>query len=149
MSSPVWSKFCARSTRAENQPKKSSVPKNRYAAFCFDPIRRGRRPRRPNRRRRQFGMRKNMPIEVIFFRRVVEDADPYAGFCRIHQQGAAFCRPLGLFLISRRSRSRHQPRRHCRSCRRSWDRSRPGDRPACTSSRKRRRRPAAEPRWRP
>ena len=31
----------------------------------------------PSAARRQFGMRKNMPIEVIFLRRVVEDADPY------------------------------------------------------------------------
>jgi len=31
----------------------------------------------PTAARRQFGMRKNRPIEVLFFRRVVEDADPY------------------------------------------------------------------------
>ena len=32
----------------------------------------------PSAVRRQFGLRKNMPIEVIFLRRVVEDADPYS-----------------------------------------------------------------------
>ena len=31
----------------------------------------------PTAARRQFGMRENLPIEVLFFRRVVEDADPY------------------------------------------------------------------------
>ena len=31
----------------------------------------------PSAARRQFGMRENLPIEVKFSRRVVEDADPY------------------------------------------------------------------------
>ncbi len=31
----------------------------------------------PTAARRQFGMRKNLPIEVKFSRRVVGDADPY------------------------------------------------------------------------
>ena len=31
----------------------------------------------PSAVRRQFGMRKNLPIEVKFFRWVVGDADPY------------------------------------------------------------------------
>ena len=35
-------------------------------------------------------MRKNMPIEVIFFRRVVEDADPYNWIVRIAQKENAF-----------------------------------------------------------
>ena len=34
----------------------------------------------PTAARRQFGMRKNLPIEVKFSRRVVGDADPYVIF---------------------------------------------------------------------
>ena len=41
----------------------------------------------PSAARRQFGMRKNMPIEVIFFRRVVGDADPYTYLFRKSFQG--------------------------------------------------------------
>ena len=46
--------------------------------------------------KRQFGtQRKNLPIEVKFFRRVVEDADPYGRMCRsIHQRHGK--RKLGL-----------------------------------------------------
>ena len=34
----------------------------------------------PSAVRRQFGTRENLPIEVKFSRRVVEDADPYGRF---------------------------------------------------------------------
>ena len=38
----------------------------------------------PSAVRRQFGTRENLPIEVKFSRRVVEDADPYGRFALPH-----------------------------------------------------------------
>ena len=48
----------------------------------------------PTAARRQFGMRKNLPIEVKFSRRVVEDADPYDDL--LQQKGLPFPGVLAL-----------------------------------------------------
>ena len=47
--------------------------------------------------RRQFGMRENLPIEVKFSRRVVEDADPYGIILILDQRCKSFAifSPLG------------------------------------------------------
>ena len=60
-------------------------------------------------------------------------------------RGGCFAAPF-MGYISRQSRSQRQQHRRRRSYRRSWDRSRPGDLPAGTASRKLRRMPSGLPR---
>ena len=54
-----------------------------------------------------------------------------------------------VFRFSQRFRSRRPRHRRRRNCRRSWDRSRPGDLPAGTASQPQGRRPSVPPRWQP